>query len=220
MALEALFWWSCQFYREWNRSSLSSPIGQQIPVSVKLNFSCTNNATKYEVCIVGLQVALEYGAYDLSIFRDSMLIISQIEGKWQAWDTKLIPNKKCVNRLISKFRNITFAYLPRAHNQFADALATLASMVKLLEGDDMRQLHIEIRGVPVYWMNIENAWVSKSKQMESHGIMISRFILKTVNTRPVQQIVKRSLFSARSANFSWVGKSYTKGTTILPCSDA
>ena len=46
------------------------------------------------------------------------------------------------HHLISKFQDIKFAYLPRAHNQFADTLATLASMVKLLEGDDMRQLHI------------------------------------------------------------------------------
>ena len=37
------------------------PKVQQIPVSVKLNFDCTNNVTKYEACIVDLQVALEFG---------------------------------------------------------------------------------------------------------------------------------------------------------------
>ena len=49
-----------------------------------MNFGCTNNVTEYEACIVDLQVALEFGAYVLSIFGDSLLIISQIEGKWQA----------------------------------------------------------------------------------------------------------------------------------------
>ena len=83
-------------------------------------------------------MALEFNAYDLSVFVDSLLIISQIEGKWQAWDTKLIPYQKCVNCLISKFWDIKFAYLPLAHNQFADAMATLVSMVKLSKGDDMR----------------------------------------------------------------------------------
>ena len=67
----------------------------------------------------------------------------------------MIPYQKCVNHLIPKFRNITFAYLPRAHNQFVDALATLARMVKLSEGDDIRQLHIKVYGVPTYCMNIE-----------------------------------------------------------------
>ena len=55
---------------------LVSPKGQQIPISVKLNFSCTNNVTKYEVCIVGLQMAIKFGAYDFSVFGDSLLIIS------------------------------------------------------------------------------------------------------------------------------------------------
>ena len=60
---------------------LVSSKGQQIPVSIKLNFDYTNNVIKYEVYIVGLQGALEFGAYDLSVFRDSLLIISQIEEK-------------------------------------------------------------------------------------------------------------------------------------------
>ena len=50
--------------------------GQQIPVSVKLNFDCTNNVMEYEACIVGLQVALKFGVYKLSVFGDSLLIIS------------------------------------------------------------------------------------------------------------------------------------------------
>ena len=37
---------------------LVSSKGQQILVSIKLNFDCTNNITEYEACIVGLQVAL------------------------------------------------------------------------------------------------------------------------------------------------------------------
>ena len=61
---------------------LVSSKGQQIPISVKLNFSFTNNVTEYEVCIVGLEVALEFDGYNLSVFGDSLLIISQIEGKW------------------------------------------------------------------------------------------------------------------------------------------
>ena len=55
---------------------LISSNGQQILVSIKLNFDCTNNVIEYEACIVGLQVALEFDAYDLSVFGDSLLIIS------------------------------------------------------------------------------------------------------------------------------------------------
>ena len=58
------------------RAVLVSPKGQKILVSVKLNFDCTNNVIEYEACIVGLQTALEFSTYDLSVFRDSLLIIS------------------------------------------------------------------------------------------------------------------------------------------------
>ena len=95
---------------------------------------------------MGLQVALEFGTYNLSVLGDFLLIISQIKGKWLAQDTKLIPYQKCISHLILMFQDITFNYLPWAHNQIVVALATIASMVKLAEGDEMRRLCIELYG--------------------------------------------------------------------------
>lgn len=83
------------------------------------------------------------------------MIIFQIGGKWQACDTKLIPYQRCVSCLILKFRNVTFPYLPQADNQFTDALATLDNMVKLEEGDEMQEWHIEVSNLPAYCMIIE-----------------------------------------------------------------
>uniref|UniRef100_A0A2N9GM44 Integrase catalytic domain-containing protein n=1 Tax=Fagus sylvatica TaxID=28930 RepID=A0A2N9GM44_FAGSY len=48
--------------------------------------------------------------------------------------------QRYISRLVPKFKYITFTYTPRAHNHFADALATLASLIKLVEGDDVRPL--------------------------------------------------------------------------------
>uniref|UniRef100_A0A2N9GUA5 Integrase catalytic domain-containing protein n=1 Tax=Fagus sylvatica TaxID=28930 RepID=A0A2N9GUA5_FAGSY len=127
---------------------LVSPKGQQTPIAVKLGFDCTNNMTEYEACIVGLQAALEFGAYELEVFGDSLLIVSQTNGEWQARDPKLIPYQRYISRLVPKFKYITFTYTPRAHNHFADALATLASLIKLVEGDDVRPLRIETRDIP------------------------------------------------------------------------
>uniref|UniRef100_A0A2N9GD11 RNase H type-1 domain-containing protein n=1 Tax=Fagus sylvatica TaxID=28930 RepID=A0A2N9GD11_FAGSY len=134
---------------------LVSPKGQQTPIAVKLGFDCTNNMTEYEACIVGLQVALEFGAYELEVFGDSLLIVSQTNGEWQARDPKLIPYQRYISRLVPKFKYITFTYTPRAHNHFADALATLASLIKLVEGDDVRPLRIETRDIPAYCVCVE-----------------------------------------------------------------
>jgi ribonuclease HI len=134
---------------------LVSPKGQQTPIAVKLGFDCTNNMTEYEACIVGLQAALEFGAYELEVFGDSLLIVSQTNGEWQARDPKLIPYQRYISQLVPKFKYITFIYTPRAHNHFADALATLASLIKLAEGDDVRPLRIETRDIPAYCVCVE-----------------------------------------------------------------
>uniref|UniRef100_A0A2N9H746 Uncharacterized protein n=1 Tax=Fagus sylvatica TaxID=28930 RepID=A0A2N9H746_FAGSY len=112
---------------------LVSPKGQQTPIAVKLGFDCTNNMTEYEACIVGLQAG--FGI--------------------RLRDPKLIPYQRYISRLIPKFKYVTFTYTPRAHNHFADALATLASLIKLVEGDDVRPLRIETRDIPAYCVCIE-----------------------------------------------------------------
>uniref|UniRef100_A0A2N9IKT4 Integrase catalytic domain-containing protein n=1 Tax=Fagus sylvatica TaxID=28930 RepID=A0A2N9IKT4_FAGSY len=108
---------------------LVSPKGQQTPIAVKLGFDCTNNMTEYEACIVGLQAALEFGAYELEVFGDSLLIVSQTNGEWQARDPKLIP-------------------YPTIHQP-------ASPKVQLVEGDDVRPLRIETRDIPAYCVCIE-----------------------------------------------------------------
>uniref|UniRef100_A0A2N9HF55 Uncharacterized protein n=1 Tax=Fagus sylvatica TaxID=28930 RepID=A0A2N9HF55_FAGSY len=134
---------------------LVSPKGQQTPIAVKLGFDYTNNMTEYEACIVGLQAALEFDAHELEVFGDSLLIVSQTNGEWQARDPKLIPYQQYISQLVPKFKYVTFTYTPRAHNHFADALATLASLIKLIEGDDVRPLQIETRDIPAYCVCME-----------------------------------------------------------------
>jgi ribonuclease HI len=51
------------------------PEGKQYPISIKLQFSCTNNTAEYEACIHGLDAALELMIRKLGVYGDSMLII-------------------------------------------------------------------------------------------------------------------------------------------------
>ena len=58
------------------RVLLISLKGTYIPFSARLNFLATNNATKYEACIMGLQAALGLGVRELEVYKDLALIIS------------------------------------------------------------------------------------------------------------------------------------------------
>ena len=73
--------------------------------------------------------ALELRIKEIDVYGDSSLIIFQTTGDWKTKDQKLIPYHQYLEDISLKFRRITFNYLSRTKNQFADALATLASMI-------------------------------------------------------------------------------------------
>ncbi|XP_048132952.1 uncharacterized protein LOC125314539, partial [Rhodamnia argentea] len=128
---------------------------QHYPVSAKLVFPCTNNISEYEACILGLQLAISLKVKKLLVYGDSMLIILQTQGEWKTKDPKLIPYHKYLEELIQHFEEITFEYLPRTQNHFADALATLSAMLQVQNGLEIEPLRIDILEQPAYCMVIE-----------------------------------------------------------------
>ncbi|KAH7855721.1 hypothetical protein Vadar_028116 [Vaccinium darrowii] len=133
---------------------LISPEGSHIPLAFKLNFEVTNNQSEYEACIVGMEAALEIGAKRLEVIGDSNLVVSQANGDWKVKEDKLKPYHKDLDDLIHRFQVVTFTHVPRLNNRFADALATLASMVEIPNGVKLRPIMIEQRDKPVYEYNM------------------------------------------------------------------
>ncbi|XP_034892465.1 uncharacterized protein [Populus alba] len=108
-----------------------SPENKQYPVSARLLFECTNNTAEYEAYIIGLEAALELKAKKLEVFRDSLLIICHVKNERQTKDEKLKLYQNYLLRLANEFKEIKFTHISRDKNQFADALATLASMTQV-----------------------------------------------------------------------------------------
>ncbi|RVW44688.1 Retrovirus-related Pol polyprotein from transposon 297 [Vitis vinifera] len=123
-------------------------------ISVRLAFSdrhpATNNIVEYEACILGLETALELGIRQMEVFGDSNLVLRQIQGEWKTRDVKLKPYHAYLELLVGRFDDLRYTHLPRAQNQFADALATLASMIDIPVDATVRPLLIESRSAPAY----------------------------------------------------------------------
>ncbi|XP_070056833.1 uncharacterized protein [Nicotiana tomentosiformis] len=134
---------------------LISPIGQHYPVTARLPFFCTNNTTEYEACIMGLKISLNMDVHELLVMGDSDLLIRQAQGEWETRDIKLIPYKQCVQDLSKRFKSIEFRYIPRFHNELADALATLASMLPYPGNTYIDPLQIQIQNQHGYYNTIE-----------------------------------------------------------------
>ena len=66
--------------------------------------------------------------------------------------------------LIEKFEELKYIHLPRAHNQSADALATLAFIVDIPTNVIVRPLLIETRTAPTYCHLIDDTEVQDDLQ--------------------------------------------------------
>ncbi|XP_027771374.1 uncharacterized protein LOC114076473 [Solanum pennellii] len=153
---------------------LISPTGQHYPATARLRFFCKNNTTEYEACIMGLNVAIDLGVQELIVLGDSDLLIRQAQGEWKTRDLKLLPYRQCVEDLSKRFMYIEFRYIPRFHNDLADALATLASMLPYLGNTYITPLEIQVRDQHVYCNTVEaepdgEPWYSDIKNFLKTG---------------------------------------------------
>ncbi|WJZ94963.1 hypothetical protein VitviT2T_013768 [Vitis vinifera] len=139
---------------------LISPHGDHILRSTRLVFSdrhpATNNIVEYEDCILGLETALELGIRQMEVFGDSNLVLRQIQGEWKTRDAKLRPYHTYLELLVGRFDDLRYTHLPRAQNQFVDALATMASMIDIPADATVRPLLIESRSAPAYCCLIDD----------------------------------------------------------------
>ena len=122
---------------------LIAPNEVHIPLSVKLNFIVTNNVAKYEACIIGLEALLAIDVKEVEIYTDSALVLAQAQRIWKTKEEHLKPYQAYLEKVCQKFTTIKYTYVPRYHNQFADALAMLASLVQLPEGIFKQPIEIE-----------------------------------------------------------------------------
>ncbi|RVW21341.1 Retrovirus-related Pol polyprotein from transposon 17.6 [Vitis vinifera] len=100
--------------------------------------------------IIFRETTLELGIKQMEVFGDSNLVLRQIQGDWKTRDVKLRPYHAYLELVVERFDDLRYTRLPKAQNQFADALATLASSVDIPIDVVIRPLLIELRFVPAY----------------------------------------------------------------------
>ncbi|XP_077226343.1 uncharacterized protein LOC143859575 [Tasmannia lanceolata] len=104
---------------------LVSPKKEYIPISIKLQFECTNNMAEYEACIAGLEAALILKVQEIDVFGDSILIICQTNGNWKTRESKLIPYNFYLESLAKKFKSK--GHPPEASNKERKTLQRFAA---------------------------------------------------------------------------------------------
>lgn len=86
----------------------------------------TNNVAEYTALIFGLNLAFKNNLNEIECFLDSELIVKQVNGEYKVKDPNLKALHQAVLRLVSKFDEIKFTYVPREKNKEADTLVNKA----------------------------------------------------------------------------------------------
>ena len=106
---------------------LMSPEKVIIEKSLRLDFSATNNETKYEALLKGMTMVQRMGGKFIKLFSDSRLVVFQVIGEFEVKDERMQGYLSQVKCMQSKFDSFDLLHVPRSGNAHADSLAMLAT---------------------------------------------------------------------------------------------
>lgn len=91
----------------------------------------TNNVAEYQGLIAGLRAAVGFGATAVEARLDSKLVVEQMSGRWKVKHPALRPLADEARGLVAELGGrVTFTWIPRARNTYADSLANKAMDIR------------------------------------------------------------------------------------------
>ncbi|XP_059281021.1 uncharacterized protein LOC132034655 [Lycium ferocissimum] len=78
-----------------------------------------------------------------------------VRGEWATKNEKIIPYVRLVKRLADRFQEVKFKHIPRSQNDFADALAIIASMIQHPDSKYIDLIRVKIRDQPTHCAFVE-----------------------------------------------------------------
>ena len=117
--------------------------GIRLEHSFRLGFKASNNEVEYEALIAGLKTAFDLGARNMEVYSDSRLVVNQVQGSFEAQDSRMKEYLKVTKQIMEKFNTTSVTQVARGKNRHADSLATLVST---MTEDIPWQIKIELIG--------------------------------------------------------------------------
>jgi ribonuclease H / adenosylcobalamin/alpha-ribazole phosphatase len=86
----------------------------------------TNNVAEYNGLLAGLRAAAELDPASVAVRMDSKLVVEQMSGRWRVKHPDLQPLHAEGRALVAALPAVTFEWIPRVRNSYADRLANEA----------------------------------------------------------------------------------------------
>ena len=82
--------------------------------SLRLGFYASNNEAKYDALIAELRAVQRLGAEEVEVYSDSRLVVSQIEGIFEAKEYRMLQYLKLFGSLRVNFQKVSVVRVPRS----------------------------------------------------------------------------------------------------------
>ena len=139
---------------------LQSPEGDKLKYKIRLQYQPTNNEVEYEALLKGLELVKSVEARSILILGDSQLVMSQINGTYEAKEGRMKKYLEKVLRLVKKFKEINFVQISREKNMEADALVKEASVTRAMDEFDEVQYVLSIDLPKVQQIKDRENWMT------------------------------------------------------------
>jgi ribonuclease HI len=104
-----------------------SPRGERLKYVLQILSEVSNNEAKYEALLHGLRLAISVGIKRLLIYGDSLLVVQQVNKKWDINKDTMDAYVMELCKLEKKFSGLEIHHVVRDNNVDADVLAKLGS---------------------------------------------------------------------------------------------
>ncbi|XP_070020378.1 uncharacterized protein [Nicotiana sylvestris] len=129
---------------------------------------------EYESYILGLNMVVDMNIQELLVIRDSDLLVHQVQGECATKNSGILTYLHHVQELRKRFAKAEFRHVPKVQNEFADALATLSSMIQHPDKNYIDPVPVRIHNQPAYCAHVEEEangkpWFYDIKEYVSKG---------------------------------------------------
>ncbi|XP_072074017.1 uncharacterized protein [Arachis hypogaea] len=193
--------WKLHVDRASNQTSRGTEIILESPTrviyeqSIKFEFPVSNNQAEYEALLGGLILAREVGATRLEVCSDSQIIMSQVNGSYQARDLLLQKYLERVKELSKQFEEVTVQHVPRETNTRADLLSKLTSTKPGTDNCSLIQGITKEPAVALHLTKISPSWMDSITDFLQNGKLLGgekeAKALRRETTKYMRQVITR-----------------------------
>ena len=146
------------------------PKGEQLKYVFQILFEVSNNEAEYEALLHGLRLAISLGFKRLLVYRDSLLVVQQVNKEWDINKETMDAYVAEIRKLENKFSRLEIHHVIRDNNVEADVLSKLGSdRAELPPGIFVHKLHHPSINTSI------SMEVDSTPQETSQGVMMIEF---------------------------------------------